>query len=74
MEILLNYFYSIYTKKNALNAGIMLDAPTIVLCPKLFRHNERNPSGDETIHARNDLIARVSDSCTYTVSSWIDPY
>ena len=29
--------------KNAHYAGIMLDAPTIPLCPKLRRHNVSNP-------------------------------
>ena len=37
--------FSLYAeKKNAHYAGIMLDAPTIALCPKLCQHNVSNPT------------------------------
>ena len=33
----------LFMLKKAHYAGIMLDAPTIPLCPKLHRHNVSNP-------------------------------
>ena len=45
--IIIIILFSLYAeKKNAYYASIMLDAPTIALCPKLCRHNVSNPSGE----------------------------
>ena len=41
----INFYHSLHGKKNAHLAGIMLDAATVALCPKLCRHNVPNPSG-----------------------------
>ena len=37
-------------KKNGDYAGIMLDGPTIALCPKLCRHNASNPNLEEAVY------------------------
>ena len=37
--------FNIFAEKNTYYAGIMLDAPSIVLCSKLCRHNVSDPSG-----------------------------
>ena len=46
MEIYIYFFIIILftLKKNGHYAGIMLDAPTIALCPKICRRNVSNPS------------------------------
>ena len=36
--------FNIFAEKNTYYAGIMLDAPSIVLCSKLCRHNVSDPS------------------------------
>ena len=38
------HYHSLYAEKNGHYAGIMLDAPTIALCPKICRRNVSNPS------------------------------
>ena len=35
--------FNIFAEKNTYYAGIMLDAPSIVLCSKLCRHNVSDP-------------------------------
>ena len=40
--LLLFHYHFLYAEKNGNYAGIMLDAPTIALCPKLCRHNVSN--------------------------------
>ena len=41
--IIIIILFSLYAEKNAHYAGIMLNAPTIALCPKLCQHNVSNP-------------------------------
>ena len=36
--------FNIFAEKNTYYAGIMLDAPSIVLCSKLCRHNVSDPN------------------------------
>ena len=36
--------FNIFAEKNTYYAGIMLDAPSIVLCSKLCRHNVSDPT------------------------------
>ena len=49
--IIFFHYHSLYAeKKNGDYAGIMLDGPTIGLCPKLFRHNASNPSLEEVVY------------------------
>ena len=49
--LLIIILFSLYAEKNGYYANIMLDAPTIALCPKLCRHNVSNPnSGPYFIH------------------------
>ena len=44
--IIFFHYYSLYVeRKNGHFAGIMLDAPTMALSPKLCRHNVSNPTG-----------------------------
>ena len=57
LSYLCNYYYyffhyhSLYAeKKNGDYAGIMLDGPTIALCPILCRHNASNPSLEEAVY------------------------
>ena len=42
-----HHYYSLYGEKNAHYAGIMLNAPTIAIYPKLCRHNISNPTSGE---------------------------
>ena len=42
--LLIIILFSLYAEKNGYYASIMLDAPTIALCPKLCRHNVSNPT------------------------------
>ena len=37
--------FNIFAEKKTYYAGIMLDAPSIVLCSKLCRHNVSDPRG-----------------------------
>ena len=38
--------FNIFAEKKTYYAGIMLDAPSIVLCSKLCRHNVSDPTND----------------------------
>ena len=44
--LLIIILFSLYAEKNVYYASIMLDAPTIALCPKLCRHNVSNPNSE----------------------------
>lgn len=51
-------------KKNEYYAGIMPDAPDVVLCPKLCRHNTSDPQ--QYVYERQILLMDdvCSRSCT----------
>ena len=41
--------FNIFAEKNTYYAGIMLDAPSIVLCSKLCRHNVSDPNSERAV-------------------------
>ena len=41
--------FNIFAEKNTYYAGIMLDAPSILLCSKLCRHNVSDPTFFKTL-------------------------
>ena len=46
-------YHSLYAEKNGHYAGIMADAPTIALCPKLCLNNVSNLSVDHQFSRLN---------------------
>ena len=42
--------FNIFAEKKTYYAGIMLDAPSIVLCSKLCRHNVSDPNDSKVYH------------------------
>ena len=45
--------FNIFAEKNTYYAGIMLDAPSIVLCLKLCRHNISDPIAHSSFKSLN---------------------
>ena len=56
------HYHSLYAEKNGHYAGIMLDAPTIALCPKICRRNVSNPSICTHQEPLENLLATGRDS------------
>ena len=57
--------------KNTHYTGIMLNAPTIALCPKLCRHNASNPSFQTPLVSFSSQISSHSNGNLSSDTSWL---
>ena len=52
--------FNIFAEKKTYYAGIMLDAPSIVLCSKLCRHNVSDPKEVEGCPAKTAISPQIA--------------
>ena len=63
--------FNIFAEKKTYYAGIMLDAPSIVLCSKLCRHNVSDPNGNAVTGMQWTCMLLLIGSCIW-LALWAD--
>ena len=56
-------FFNIFAEKKTYYAGMMLDAPSIVLCSKLCRHNVSDLREPHPFHVKSTWMPQVQHCC-----------
>ena len=64
--------FNIFAEKKTYYAGIMLDAPPIVLCSKLCRHNVSDPTAGRLFFSRNSAGAMRRE--TFALREWDETF